>query len=424
MAVEMKDSGIQWIGEIPKHWSVEQHKRIMYKVKHIQEHYTNENILSLTMNGVIVRDLNAGGKMPTTFDGYQKVYPGNLLLCLFDIDVTPRCVGAIHDFGLTSPAYSQFVLRENAYVEYYNYLLRYMDDEKCLLHQSKNLRSSLTESDFGLIKSILPPYNEQEKISSFLDTKCGEIDELLDLETQMIDELKAYKQSIITEAVTRGLNPNVPMRDSGIEWIGEIPQHWTISPLKRLIKENLQYGANESGVNYDENLPRYVRITDISENSLKEDITKQSLTESQAFGYILEDNDILFARSGATVGKSFIYKVAYGRCAFAGYLIRAKITDTMSAEYIHYFTMTQSYEQWKNSIFIQATIQNIGADKYSMLSVPIPPLSEQQEIAKYLDSKCADIDALIALRQDKIDTLKEYKKSLIFEYVTGKKQVV
>jgi type I restriction enzyme S subunit len=191
-----------------------------------------------------------------------------------------------------------------------------------------------------------------------------------------------------------------------------------------LIKENLQYGANESGVNYDENLPRYVRITDISENSLKEDITKQSLTESQAFGYILEDRDILFARSGATVGKSFIYKTAYGRCAFAGYLIRAKITDTMSAEYIHYFTMTQSYEQWKNSIFIQATIQNIGADKYSMLSVPIPPLNEQQEIAKYLDSKCADIDALIALRQDKIDTLKEYKKSLIFEYVTGKKQVV
>jgi type I restriction enzyme S subunit len=421
MAVEMKDSGIQWIGEIPKHWSVEQHKRIMYKVKHIQEHYTNENILSLTMNGVIVRDLNAGGKMPTTFDGYQKVYPGNLLLCLFDIDVTPRCVGAIHDFGLTSPAYSQFVLRENAYVEYYNYLLRYMDDEKCLLHQSKNLRSSLTESDFGLIKSILPPYNEQEKISSFLDTKCGEIDELVDLETQMIDELKAYKQSIITEAVTRGLNPNVPMRNSGIEWIGEIPQHWKTTKLKFV-------GSARNGLTYtptdvcdEEQGLLVLRSSNIQNGQLCFD-DNVYVSKSVDSRLMMQEGDILIcSRNGSA---SLV-----GKCA----LIRDNLNATFGAFMMRYrsnidksytlYLINTTIGQYK-PMFSTSTINQLTNEMIGSMQVAIPPLQEQRTIAEYLDSKCADIDALIALRQDKIDTLREYKKSLIFEYVTGKKQVV
>ena len=171
------------------------------------------------MRGVIVRDLDAGGKMPTSFDGYQKVYPNNLLQCLFDIDVTPRCVGLIKNEGLTSPAYSQFEMHSNAYAPYYDYLLRYMDDRKTLLHLSKNLRSSLTETDFGAIDTCVPSIIEQQKIANFLDRKCTEIDEMIALQEKIVEELKAYKQSVITEAVTKGLNPDVPMKERNrMDW--------------------------------------------------------------------------------------------------------------------------------------------------------------------------------------------------------------
>ena len=246
MAREFKDSGIEWIGQIPKEWDVCPHKSVMFKKKEIQEHYTGQDIISLTMNGVIVRDLEGGGKMPLSFDGDQIVYPNNLLLCLFDIDVTPRCVGLIKNYGLTSPAYSQFVVKEKGYPPYYNYLLRYIDDNKCFLHLSKNLRSSLTETDFGQIYTCVPPLFEQQKIANYLDKVCGEVDEMVGLQEKMIEELKAYKQSVITEAVTKGLNPDAPMKDSGIDWIGEIPEGWSIVKLS-LLTSKIGSGSTPTG---------------------------------------------------------------------------------------------------------------------------------------------------------------------------------
>ncbi len=288
----------------------------------------------------------------------------------------------------------------------------------------RGLRQILQYSEFRKYSVVIPPLEEQQAIAETLKQKCSEIDNLVSLQEKFIEELKSYKQSVITEAVTKGLNPDVPMKDSGIEWIGEIPERWQIITFKRLIQKPLQYGANEVGIMYNESLPRYVRITDISDNSLKEDIQKQSLTEEQAAGYILEDKDILFARSGGTVGKTFLYQSKYGNCAYAGYLIRAKIECSKCLPwFIYYYTQSYCYDEWKRQIFIQSTIQNIGADKYSMMEIPIPPVTEQQEIADYLDKKCAEIDSLISLKQSKIEQLKEYKKSIIYEYVTGKKEV-
>lgn len=166
---EMKDSGIEWVGKMPLAWDAVPNKYLMYKVKNICPVYNGEDILSLTTNGVIIRDLNGGGKMPTSFDGYQKVTPGNLLMCLFDIDVTPRCIGLVKNFGLTSPAYSQFVMRTGAYAPYYYYYYLMVDYTKELLHMAKNLRHSLTEDQLGAIKAPNPPYEEQVQIAEFLD---------------------------------------------------------------------------------------------------------------------------------------------------------------------------------------------------------------------------------------------------------------
>lgn len=201
--VKMKDSGLEWVGQIPNHWEMIPNKYLMSKRKIIQPIYKGEDILSLTVNGVIKRDLeNPSGKMPTSFDGYQVVYPNNLLMCLFDIDVTPRCVGVIKDYGLTSPAYSQFVLNEKADTNYYYYYYLSLDFTKELLHLAKNQRHSLNEEQFGAIKAIVPPIDEQKSIAEYLDKKCAEIDACIDEKKQQISVLETYKKSIIFAYVT------------------------------------------------------------------------------------------------------------------------------------------------------------------------------------------------------------------------------
>lgn len=209
------------------------------------------------------------------------------------------------------------------------------------------------------------------------------------------------------------------MKDSGIEWINQIPENWYIQKLKYCLSSPLLYGANESGIEYTDSLPRYIRITDITENGELKDEGKQSLTNEQAAGFLLENYDILFARSGATVGKSFLYKKEYGKAAFAGYLIKASINPKIvMPQFVYYITKSSYYTEWKDFIFSQATIQNISAEKYRQLPIIVPPLSEQKLITKYLDDKCKIIDAAIDKQKKIADNLKDYRQSVITDAVT------
>ena len=216
-----------------------------------------------------------------------------------------------------------------------------------------------------------PPLAEQQRIADFLDEKCSEIDSIRSDIQKQIDILNDYKKSVITEAVTKGLNPKAKLKDSGIEWIGKIPEEWNVKKLKYLIRSPLQYGANETGVDYEETLPRYIRITDISmDNKLKDD-GKLSLELEKAKSYILEDEDLLFARSGASVGKTFLYKKEYGLSAFAGYLIKASFDKSkVCPTFFYYNTLSFCYDSWKQQAFTQATIQNIGAENTTPLQFP------------------------------------------------------
>ena len=200
--VEMKDSGIEWVQKMPIHWKVMPNKHIMQKEKIICDRYNGEEILSLTMNGVIVRDLDAGGKMPTSFDGYQFVRPNNLLMCLFDYDVTPRCIGLIKNHGITSPAYSQFVMKNGNNERYYYYYYLMIDNTKELLHLAKNLRHSFTEEQLGAINTPVPPAEEQFNIADYLDAKCSEIDACINAKKEQLATLESYKKSLIYEYVT------------------------------------------------------------------------------------------------------------------------------------------------------------------------------------------------------------------------------
>ena len=280
---EMKDSRLKWIGEIPSSWNVMPNKYLMKKKKVICPVYTGEDILSLTMKGVIVRDLDAGGKMPTSFDGYQRLEPGNLLMCLFDIDVTPRCIGLIKQAGLSSPAYSQFELNGMGNAEYYCYYYTMLDNDKTLLHLAKNLRHSLTEDQLGAISVIVPPVQEQKRIANFLDAKCAEIDALTaDIQTQ-IDTLEQYKRSVITEAVTKGLNPDVEMKNSGSRWCPLIPIHWELVPAKYLF-----HNSDLRKQNGDEQLTASQKYGIITQRAyMKLENTALAPTTSPVFSTIL-----------------------------------------------------------------------------------------------------------------------------------------
>ena len=198
----MKECSVSWARQIPQHWKVMPNKHLMTKIKNICPIYKGEDILSLTMYGVIVRDLDAGGKMPSSFDGYQYIKKGNLLMCLFDIDVTPRCIGIIKQNGITSPAYSQFKMEKIANARFYYYYYLMLDFTKELLHLAKNLRHSLTEDQLGAIKQLVPPLDEQQEIADYLDNKCAEIEQIIADKKTQIETLDGYKKSLIYEYVT------------------------------------------------------------------------------------------------------------------------------------------------------------------------------------------------------------------------------
>lgn len=417
---EMKDSGIAWIGEIPSTWKTMANKYVMHKEKNICPVYHGEDILSLTMRGVIVRDLDAGGKMPTSFDGYQKIMPGNLLMCLFDIDVTPRCVGLIKQSGLTSPAYSQFVLNSGFDAAYYCYYYTMLDNDKTLLHLAKNLRHSLTEEQLGAVSLIVPPYKEQLAISAFLDTKCAEIDALSDNIQSEIDTMEQYKRSVISEAVTRGLDPNVPMKDSGIEWVGEIPASWDVLRGKYVFVQRNQKG-NSKQLQLLSPTQKYGVIPQERYEELS-GMRAVKLNEQADLALMKTIHTGDFCISLRSFQGGFEYCECEGVVSPA-YQVFYSVKPIVNGYYKYLFKETGFIEKMNSYTMTLRDGKNIAFDDFGNTYIPVPSLPEQQAIAAYLDAKCSEIDQVIAQKQEQLSTLADYKKSLIYEYVTGKKEV-
>lgn len=426
MTEALKDSKVEWVGKIPLSWTVTKNKYCFTNKKQlVGEKWDETQLLSLTKNGVKKKDINdGGGKQPDSFSTYQYVVPNQIVMCLFDLDQSAVFSGISQYEGMISPAYKILTCMNNTIPKYISYWFDFVFQRRKFKTYSKNIRYTLDYDEFGKLPIILPPKDEQEKIADFLDEKCAEIDNLSEDIQKQIEILNDYKKSVITRAVTKGLDPNAEMKESGIDYLGKYPMNWKLSRVKFNLKEPMKYGATESGVEYSEDLPRYIRITDItSDNKLKDD-GKLSLTWQQAKRYMLSSDTVLFARSGGTVGKTFYYRPLYGKAAFAGYLISAIPNEKkMLTEWLYFYTLSNAYWEWANQIFTQATIQNIGADKYSNLPITAPDIETQKTIISYLTNRCSEIDESIALKQNQLDRLATYKKSIIYEYVTGKKRV-
>lgn len=413
----MKESGIEWVGLIPDTWSVIPNKYVMHKEKNLCEKWTSEDVMSLTMNGVIVRDLqNPTGKMPATFDGYQYIEDGDLLMCLFDIDVTPRCVGKVTHNGVTSPAYSNFKVHDNASRDYFYYYYLMVDNTKELLHLAKNLRHSFTEEQLGQLKVPMPPLSEQQAIADYLDETCSQIDEIIAEAKASIDEYKELKQSVIFEAVTKGLNKNVEMKDSGIEWIGEIPVDWVVKKFKYVATVNTNLVSPIGYEDYHQIAP------DCIEKDSGRIIKERTVSEAgiESWNQLFKQGQLIYSKIRPTLNKVIIAPYD-GLCSADMYPL-----DVHENIYFVQFAMLSKYFVGQVGLITQDRVKmpKINQDKLSNVYVAVPEKTEQKEIVDWLNVQLPKYDSLIAEKESLINDLEAYKKSLIYEVVTGKRRVV
>lgn len=325
--------------------------------------------------------------------------------------------------GSTSFHYVMLRPIKHVWPPYFSHLFKSTQYIQALRRTTDLIRDGqeLRYGNFVQVDLPVVPLEEQRAIAIFLDREISKIDALISEQEKLITLLAEKRQATISHAVTKGLNTNVPMKDSGVKSLGLVPEHWEVKKLKNLLMSPLMYGANEAADDDSRDNPRFVRITDIdSDGSLRKD-TFRSLPEDVASQYLLIDGDILLARSGGTVGKAFIYRNSWGRCCFAGYLIKAR-PDLKSChpDYIYSCTQTDFYWQYVLSSQTQSTIQNVNAEKYGNLILPLPSVEEQGEIVNFIEKENKKIDVLVLKASRANDLLKERRSALISAAVSGK----
>lgn len=417
---QMKDSGIEWIGEIPEGWEVRKIKNIAFP-KSIQNH-PQEEVLSLYRDfGVIIkssRDDNFNRTSENTTN-YKFVEVGDLV-----INKMKAWQGALAISwyqGIVSPAYYVFKLTSDIIEKkFLHYLLRsssYFPEYRRISGGIRPNQWDLDITEFKKIPVLIPPLAEQQRIADYLDAKCAHIDQCLELTRQSMEKLRAYKLSCITEAVTKGLDPDVPLKDSGVPWIGQIPAEWKISKLKTYA--SMLTPMRDKPEYLDGEIP-WIRIEDFSGKYIKESkeglgVSKETVKQMNLKVYPV---GTILCTSSCELGKCAITSVELvSNQRFIG-IIPSKECHT---DFLYYNLLVNAERlQFLSTGTIQANLSRIS---FEHLQLQFPPLPEQERIAAYLDKKCARIDALLEEKQALLDKLAEYKKSLIFECVTGKREV-
>lgn len=421
---EMKDSGIEWIGNVPKIWSLKPIRALFDEVTEKNFLGTCSNALKFT-HGSIVRkhnfDADADDYVASTILNYTVVEPGTIMLngLNLNFDFVSQRIGLVKEKGVITSAYMAFKPNEKQLIdsEFATYLFKAYDGCKAFHNMGGGVRKILNFNEFKKYYIPLPDLNEQQHIVDLLDTQCSEIDATAEDIQKEISLLEDYKKSVITEAVTKGLNPDAEMKDSGVEWLPKIPKHWKVIPSKYLF-------AN---------------------SDIRRQTGDEQLTASQKYGIITqkdytakENAQIVLATQGLEKWKhvepnDFIISLR----SFQGGLEMSEITGCITWHYVVLKAQKEvchKYYKWlfKSARYINALQgtcnfirdgQDLRFSNFALVPLFELPLEEQQQIADYLDIKCSEIDTLIADKKRQLDILADYKKSLIYEYVTGKKEV-
>lgn len=429
----MKYSGVEWIGEIPEDWEITTYRRLLNRRKEYDDQ--DKQVLSLTIQGVKVKNENYG-KMAEDFTGHQIVKQGDLVFTPRDFDATPILSGIAPCDGCISNLY--FVLYPHnisetfiPFINYFMWGVKWGGDIWKRL--SYGMRFSYNFQQFGALPIAVPPIDTQRRIADFLDDKCGKIDRYIEKQQQIIDKLKEYKQAVITETVTKGLDPDVPMKDSGIEWIGMIPEHWGVAKLANLFTFLGGYAFNSDlYVSETENL--IVRIGNVKNDRLLFDANPVYISDDlaeQVIKFKLQCGDILFTMTGTKGKRDYFYTLILDNFHIQtkNLYLNQRVGCFRKKAHIHaeYYNYLLKDNRILDSIFLYETGTanqgNLGIDSINRTKVHLPPYDEQIMIANYLKEKCSRIDAVIAKKEVAINKSTEYKKSLIYEAVTGKLEV-
>ena len=424
---EMKYSRIEWVDAIPSNWSEKPFRVLFHEITEKNRLGYYKNALKFTYGEIIPKsdfDADTDDYVADTILSYTVVTPGTIMInCLnLNYDFISQRIGLVKDKGIITSAYLAIKAFDINVVDerYANYQLKSFDSIKAFHNMGTGIRKTLGFDELGKKYFILPSIQEQHRIADFLDAKCAEIDALrADIEKE-IETLEAYKKSVITEAVTRGLDPNVEMNDSGIEWIGKTPLTWTIVPLKYSF--DIISGATPDSTNsglWDGDViwvtPADFKTKDYYVFSGHRNIS--TLGYKSCSTTIVPVNSIIFSKR-APIGSVVINKTEL--CTNQGCL--ACIPKGKANVKFFYYIMSVC-EDIFNLYGSGTTFKEISAAVFGNMRFQNPPIKEQNAIVDFLDSKCSEIDAMISSKEKQINTLDTYKKSVIYEYVTGKKEV-
>lgn len=437
----MKNSGIEWIGEIPLGWEIRRIKSIGTYRNGLT--YSPNDLVGEGEGTLVFRSSNIQNGALSLSDNvyvsckipeFLKVKQGDILICsrngskeligknaIIDIDGDYSFGAFMMIFRCANPRYIYYILNSSLFTYYLNSFLT-------------STVNQLTAENFGNMKfAYCPDIDGQNRIVSFLDAKCAEIDALIAAKEKTNTLLKERRQSIIYEAVTKGLDPTVPMKNSGIEWIGEIPEGWSVCRIKHLIDKSHPYpvGDGDHGMikadDYqDEGIP-YIRVLNLTWGAglnLDNLVFISEEMNDRIKNSELRPGDILIAKTGATIGKTAIVPASLPLSNTTSHVGKITISQVYDTKYFFYvMTSFVVQKQIIDSSSMQSTRPELGIDGLKNLIVTFPPLETQKGISQYLDCRCAEIDSMICSTEDIIKALREYRQSLIYEAVTGKIEV-
>lgn len=430
MTREMKNSGVEWIGDIPSEWKIGRVKNAFTR-KNKKAQQEEPTILSLARSGVKVRDVSTGeGQIAESYYNYNPVEPFDLLLNPMDLYSGANC-SISKVYGVISPAYINLKASKNYYPVFYDYYFKTQYWAMAFFAHGKGVsydnRWTLSTETLMNYYIPVPPLTEQKKIADFLDIKVTEIDKIISDTKASIENYKEYKQSVITEAVTKGLDKNVPMKDSGIEWIGEIPVGWRLGKIKSCVtKVGSGKTPKGGGDVYSSEGVLFLRSQNVYDTGLVLDdptYISEEIDEEMKNTRVM-DKDVLLNITGGSIGRCCIYDKSYGKANVNQHvsIIRLK-QDIMSPEYMHYYWLSSLGKMSVNLYQTGGNREGMSADAIKNSTIIYTSISTQKEIIAFLDSKCAEIDNIILEKEKLITNLEEYKKSLIYEYVTGKRML-
>jgi len=418
----MKDSGVEWIGEIPKDWKIGKIKSEFQNLDGKRKPVDSEK---RNHNSDVLYDYYGASGIIDKIDDY--IFDEPLILIGEDgANLVMRNLPLIYiakgKYWVNNHAHVLKPINNND-LRFMAYQLETID---LVPYITGSTQPKLSQRNLNSIALIIPSIKEQKEIADFLDKRVSQIDNITNQTTLSIEEYKKYKQNLITEAVTKGLNPNVEMKDSGIEWIGEIPINWRYAKLKRLLEIPITDGPHETPELLDKGIP-FISAEAIKNNKINFNLKRGyiSLEEHERFCKKCKPqlNDIFMIKSGATTGNIAIVETTEVFSIWSPLALFRCNKTILFYEFLFHYMQSYGFRQQVEQFWNYGTQQNIGMGVLGNLFISLPSMEEQKQIADYLDKKCLEIDSLIAQKELLLKELKSYKKSLIYEYVTGKREV-